>query len=1228
MNEINILINGQTFNGQKGDTVLDIARRNNIEIPTLCHDPRLEPYSSCYLCVVEVDGMRGLQPSCSTRIAEGMQVVTQNEKIKKARKAALDLLVSNHYADCIGPCKQTCPAGVDVQGYIYLIEKGLYRDALALIKEVNPLPAICGRVCVRPCEAACRRNLMDEGTGVGVDYLKRFVADMDIRSANRYVPTPKPNTGKRVAIIGSGPGGLSAAYFLRREGHEVTIYESSDKAGGMLRYGIPEYRLPNDLLQMEIEGILQMGVDIHYNKKLGDSLHYQDLKNFHDAVVLSIGSQKGTKLGCEGDDAKNVLSGIDFLRNMEATGQKPDLSGKTVAVVGGGNTAMDCCRTAMRCGAKKVYVIYRRTEKEMPANPIEIHESKLEGVEYLFLTNPVKVVKDGEGFLQSLQCVKMELGEPDASGRRRPEAIAGSEFELHLDYVMAAIGQKTEVNFLNEINQHAKDGQLVVNRWGNIEADTHTLQTGVASIFAAGDSVTGPATIIEAVAQAKKAAHSCHQFLMGKVVSPLKKEFLSKKENFREQQREEYINKYPKQMRQEMPVLHATERKNFEEVELGYLSEQMARKETERCLECGCSALHNCDLKKYATEYDADQSHYEGTHKEYMVKFDHPFIEIDNNKCILCSRCVRICHEMVGANALGLVNRGFETYVAPSLSLPLTETDCESCGLCISTCPTGAITENFPFKPAPVETETATAICNYCSLGCSVNYHHKNGFVTHTSGARGAVNPDENICRYAKFGYHYLNQKSNRITQPMLKVGEKYKTITYATAYDIIQQNVKKVKPDENLLMAGARLTNEELYLINKLGRALIKTNNIASFHYLGRGKNYWYPNIPQYPLHKIEQASKFTIIGSQINQDYAVLGYKIINTNYKNQTPISLIYRYQYHSMLNKATDSLQVHSYYALFKAINYHIIKNKKVELSAIEGGKQYADHLLNESFTSLLRQSGVALEEVLELADDLLKTEKNVLIFSEKELSSNAVLELYNLYLISGMASRGGGVIGVREKNNSTGLFQLGIEPSIGIGGSSVMDEGYQNKASRIWNVDRMPVTVNCKPEDLLQQGLIKNLFIFGEDPAGCAVDNQQIKNWLDQVEFLVVQDTSMTATARMADLILPASMPMETGGSFFNTQGLQQIFDAELPAKIEKPAFKQLIELLQFFGYNGLQTLADVQEEVKVFFKNTKNTFPIPEYTEEDNTTRLFEHGCDSIHRDFDQYFERQFRVSN
>ncbi|MFH0892923.1 MAG: FAD-dependent oxidoreductase, partial [Bacteroidota bacterium] len=366
MSEINVILNGKPVTGKKGETILEMASKHGIVIPTLCHDDRLEPYSSCFICVVELKGMRGLHPACSTKITEGMDIQTDNEKVRKSRKSSLDLMLSNHYADCMGPCKQKCPAGVDVQGYISLIEKGMYSEAIAVIKETNPFPAVCGRVCVRPCEVACRRNLLDEGTAVGIDYMKRFAADQDLDSKNKFKPTIKSETGKKVAVIGAGPGGLSAAFFLRKEGHEVDVFEASPAAGGWLRYGIPEYRLPNNLLQREVDNIAELGVKINYNQRLGDNISFAELKQKYDAYVLGIGCQKGTGIGCEGDDAGNIFSGIDFLKQNEVNEKRFDFKGKTVAVIGGGNTAMDCCRSSMRCGAEKVIVIYRRTEKEMP----------------------------------------------------------------------------------------------------------------------------------------------------------------------------------------------------------------------------------------------------------------------------------------------------------------------------------------------------------------------------------------------------------------------------------------------------------------------------------------------------------------------------------------------------------------------------------------------------------------------------------------------------------------------------------------------------------------------------------------------------------------------------------------------------------------------------------------------------------------------------------------------
>ncbi|MDD3860132.1 MAG: 2Fe-2S iron-sulfur cluster-binding protein, partial [Bacteroidales bacterium] len=338
MDKVNIIINGKSVQANKNEYILQVAKREGIFIPTLCNDDRLEPYSSCYVCVVEIEGIKKPQPSCSTRVTEGMVIHTENEKVTKARQTALNLLMSNHYADCVGPCKETCPAGVDIQGYISLIEKGLYSEAVALIKQVNPLPAICGRVCVRPCEAACRRNYIGE-TGVGVDYLKRFAADYDLKSENRFIAPKDAPTGKKVAIIGAGPGGLTAAYYLQLKGHQCDIFEAQPHAGGWLRYGIPEYRLPNEIVDAEVKSITDLGVNIFYNKKLGENLKYAEIHNNYDATILTIGSQRGTLIGAEGEDADGVFSGIDFLRNMEVTGQRYDLKGKKIIVVGGGNTA-------------------------------------------------------------------------------------------------------------------------------------------------------------------------------------------------------------------------------------------------------------------------------------------------------------------------------------------------------------------------------------------------------------------------------------------------------------------------------------------------------------------------------------------------------------------------------------------------------------------------------------------------------------------------------------------------------------------------------------------------------------------------------------------------------------------------------------------------------------------------------------------------------------------------
>ena len=670
---INLTINGKNIQAPEGATILEAARANDIYIPTLCYDDAVEVYGACGLCVVEAEGIPKLLRSCSAKVSEGMVVNTESERVIQSRKIALELLMSAHDGDCVAPCQLNCPARTDCQGYVGLIANGEYEAALKLIKNKIALPASIGRVCPHPCEKGCRRANVDEP--INIAQLKAFAADMDL-NGDTYVPEVAASTGKKVSIIGGGPAGLTAAYYLAIMGHKVTIYDMMDKMGGMLRYGIPQYRLPKEVLDKEIAVIEKTGVKMVNGKKLGVDFAIESLKAESDAVIVAVGAWKSSSMRTPGEDLDGVYGGIDFLRGVIQGNPAP--IGKKVAICGGGNTAMDACRTAVRLGAEEVYVVYRRTRNEMPADKLEIDEAEEEGVIYKFLTNPLSF--NGEdGRVKSITLQIMELGEPDASGRRRPVPVEGKTEEIAVDSVIMAIGQKLVTEDVSE---------LELTDRGNILADEDTFETNLDGVFAIGDATNkGAGIAIEAIGEADRCVKIVDAYLKGEDYET-RVPYISK----RNESTIDYSDR-EKAPRLMAKVLDADVRnKKFDEVSLG-LTEDEAKSEANRCLECGCREYYKCKLLNVAQRYDINPARFSGEMPQKYTHDENAFIERNTAKCILCGLCVRSCREVMNLSSIGLMGRGFSTDISPAFSLPLDETNCTNCGLCVSLCPTGALTE-------------------------------------------------------------------------------------------------------------------------------------------------------------------------------------------------------------------------------------------------------------------------------------------------------------------------------------------------------------------------------------------------------------------------------------------------------------------------------------------------------------------------------------------------------
>lgn len=684
---VKLNVDGKEIEAKDGVTVLEACLDAGIYVPNLCHHPDLEPLGACRLCVVEIEGMRGLPPSCTVRVTDGMTVKTDTEKLRDLRRDLVWLLLTEspleslregtqfkkvvdyigvkdvlpgfvperravpvHEADplfvrdlnlcilcgrchrackeirgisaiglanrgiqsyvatsydrplretvcrlcgaCVEvcptgalrdkrpvdeqyrekalvPCMAACPAGIDVPRYVNLIADGRYAEALEVIRERVPFPLSLGCVCPHPCEDVCRRSEVNEA--ICIKDLKRFVAERDAGGWKDKVK-PAPSTGKRVAVVGGGPAGLTAAWFLRKKGHGVTVYDMWPKAGGMMRAGIPKYRLPDETLDAEISQIEAFGVDIRTNARI-DSV--ADLfQEGADAVFLAVGATDGIHVDIPGGDGPHVLDGIDVLYRLNL-GETVAL-GDRVAVVGGGNVAVDVSRSLLRVGVREVHLLYRRTRKEMPAFSHEVDSAIAEGVKIQYLTAPVEITELDDGI--RVACTRMELGTPDASGRRRPVPVEGSEFLLELDHLVLAVGQRPDL---------PEGFGVDTDRRGRVQTQGEGPSCHRPGVFAGGDAVTGPATVIGAIRQGQLAAMDIDRYLGGdgeifEPIAPIERPdgYLGAVEGF------------SAMTRAQVPSIPVDQRlkPTFPEVETPF-DEVTARAEAERCLRCGLRLL-------------------------------------------------------------------------------------------------------------------------------------------------------------------------------------------------------------------------------------------------------------------------------------------------------------------------------------------------------------------------------------------------------------------------------------------------------------------------------------------------------------------------------------------------------------------------------------------------------------------------------------------------------------
>ena len=1183
---LSLTIDGRVITVPAGTTILDAARAAGIDIPHLCHLPgKDDSPRPCLLCLVEIDGRQ--QRACRTIVTGNMEIRTDTPELSAHRRQRLQQLAAHHYGDCKPPCTLTCPAGINVQGYINLIAGGEHEAALRLIKEKNPLPGIVCRVCPRFCETRCRRILVDEP--VAINHLKRFVVD---HAAGKGVLREKTGvpSGYRAAIIGGGPAGLSCAYYLRRQGHEVTIFEKEGRLGGLPRYAIPNFKLPEQEVDREIETIMNMGIRVRTDSQWGRDFNLDDLQGQgYGAVFIATGLAGQQALAIPGSE--HAQDGLDFLRRVKS-GRETGVGGK-VLLIGGSKVAVAAARTARRLGAGDVTVVYARARLEMATQQRDIEEAAREGVKFLMMAMPLGLERRKNGGL-SVEIARTVLSEPDARGTRQPMAVDGSRLQWQGDVVIAALGQEGDDTFTRFGKREA---QLALSPRKAIKVRPSTMQTSLAGVFAGGEAASGPRSVVQAVDAGRRAAEAIHRQLTGRPPAKL----ADGRFNFSRGRKFEDVDLRNFSgatitLRQAMPTRPPEKRiADFDQVESGYTSE-MAMREAGRCLQCGCTGLDKCALRPLAMDHGI-QTNQAPTRRRAALNDNHPFIVSDPNKCVVCHRCERSCE----FDALVLSYR--EEGLISNITLEFKDS-CVNCGACVDACPTGALVKkarNVPLLPG--EAEVTKSVCTYCGTGCSVDLHVKHDVLLEVRADPGQPPNNGDLCVKGRFGFDFYRHP-DRLTHPLIRRdrNDPFRRVSWDEAISFAAAGFLRIRetngPETLGVVTSSRCENEVNYLGQKLCRAVFRSNNVDNCARVCHA-----PSISGLrvalgsgaatnPFADIHRAEVLLICGSNTSEAHPVVGMKVGRALAKGAKLIVIDPRKTEMAAMAHLWLRLKPGTNVLLLNAILQVIfaegLENRRFIEQRTEGDEELRRHLAAFSPEAMEAATGVAPGLVRAAARLYAHTAKGLILYglgvTEHRNGTLGVMALANLALATGNVGRpGAGICPLRGQNNVQGACDMGALPSVFSGYQDVGDPGSREKMEVAWGV-RLPAGPGLTEEEMYEaarNGRFKGLYCIGDDPLHTQANLQAVRKAIKALDFLVVQDIFMTETAKKAHVVLPAACFYEKEGTFTNAERrVRRIRKAVEPPGEALPDWEITCRLATAMGYEmSYAGAAEVMAEI-------------------------------------------------